>query len=632
MDSQELENSTNVSEDNSQEIKVEDVPSTPQVIKKRGRPPLDPSLKKSGKRKSVSTIPRNDKGDMSELPTEETDNGSDNNMIKQEFEGTGISSSKRERKKTKRAETPDSMVPNNTKKRKNSEKRERKDKDKEEKKFKTPTTIFEENGVKTNNVITETLPVVNKKPNYKSYSPFQLFCNHILRKLAAKDPEEYFAYPVSPADAPEYDKIITNPMDFLTIRGKIENGDYKTIKDMEYDVNLIAENAMIYNAPTTIYYFAAIKLQGIAKYYFSEKYLEYLRISLPFGRQVSHEEAGLQPPKKYPIIAPRNKLSQQLRQSIYDDDMVKRFSDLSNGNTKLTMEVPKLKGKLAFLDNKNGATVLNVLGDEHGGKSSYTIGDLVGKLERGTPGLLSNYEPIVLAKTPVGYFDYGPFTTFAPQYDSTWASMTKKDSDMFYNCYGSRENTGFAFQMMNTIKDCDDSYIKIVNDMLDDITNGEHSKAMEEFKNVDNDDSDEEEISKYDVYKNVPDDKLLDNILTLENVGVDCGMLKELKDLIGVKPYVYSTPEDLQRQGNLYLNDLNYLQNQRLSLKPPVTLSHGITPSQAEINLAEKVVDNLNTQINEYAKPQDLVQPQAIHNALSIDDDGMDIFNEFFTL
>ncbi|CEF68420.1 Bromodomain and Protein of unknown function DUF3512 family-containing protein [Strongyloides ratti] len=629
MENQEIDNVDINIQEKSPSVKTEESTPTVQVTRKRGRPPLDPSLKKSSKRKSILSTPRSDKGDGFDGTNDESDNGNSENL-KQEFDIMGGSSSKRERRKTKRAESPDSISTNGLKKKRSTEKRERKEKEREERKLKA---LINEEGTTKLSTVVESPPVINRKPNYRSYTPFQLFCNHILRKLSAKDPEEYFAYPVSSADAPEYDKIITNPMDFLTIRGKIEDGLYKTVRDMENDVNLISENAMIYNAPTTIYYFAAIKLQGIAKYYFSEKYLEYLRVSLPFGRQVTHEEAGLKPPKVYPIIPPRGRSSQQLRHFIFDDDG-KKFSDLSNGNTKLTTEVPKLKGKLAFLDNKNGATVLNVLSDEHVGRTSYTIGDLVGKLERGTPGLLTNYEPIALAKTPIGYFDYGPFTTFAPQYDSTWASMTKKDSDMFYNCYGSRENTGLAFQMMNTIKDCDESYIKIVNELLDEITNGEHSKTMEEFKTKDDSDSDDEEVSKYDLYKDVPDDKLIDNILTLENIGVDCGIIKEIKDLIGVKTYQqFTTLEELQRQGNVHLNDLNYLQNQRLSMRPPVTLSHGIQASQAEINLAEKVVDNLHTQISDYAKPQDLVQPQVIHNALSIDDgDGMDILNEFFDL
>lgn len=30
----------------------------------------------------------------------------------------------------------------------------------------------------------------------------------------------------------------------------------------------------------------------------------------------------------------------------------------------------------------------------------------------------------------VNYLNYGPYSSFAPQYDSTWATLTKKDTDL----------------------------------------------------------------------------------------------------------------------------------------------------------------------------------------------------------
>lgn len=30
----------------------------------------------------------------------------------------------------------------------------------------------------------------------------------------------------------------------------------------------------------------------------------------------------------------------------------------------------------------------------------------------------------------VNYLTYGPFSSFAPQYDSTWATLTKRDTDL----------------------------------------------------------------------------------------------------------------------------------------------------------------------------------------------------------
>lgn len=69
-----------------------------------------------------------------------------------------------------------------------------------------------------------------KVPSLRKYSAIQLFCDHLLRKLMAKDPEEYFAFPVTPSMAPDYASIISNPMDFSTMRQKIEDNVYKNVQ------------------------------------------------------------------------------------------------------------------------------------------------------------------------------------------------------------------------------------------------------------------------------------------------------------------------------------------------------------------------------------------------------------------
>lgn len=35
------------------------------------------------------------------------------------------------------------------------------------------------------------------QPSLRKYTPFQLLCDNIVRRLMAKDPEEFFAHPVS---------------------------------------------------------------------------------------------------------------------------------------------------------------------------------------------------------------------------------------------------------------------------------------------------------------------------------------------------------------------------------------------------------------------------------------------------
>uniref|UniRef100_A0AC35UBV5 Bromo domain-containing protein n=1 Tax=Rhabditophanes sp. KR3021 TaxID=114890 RepID=A0AC35UBV5_9BILA len=584
---------------------TDEVVSTPtSTIKRRGRPPLDPSLRKSAKRKALTLAamtPRN----------LEKPEGGDKSV------GEGMSSTnttaKRERKRTKKADSsPGSTTPARTLKRK-KERKPVEDKriklDEEEKPPKVTSEVIEE--------VVEP-QIINVKPNYYTFSAFQLFCNAILRKLSKKDPEEYFAYPVSVADAPEYDKIITQPMDFQSILIKIEKNQYAKIQEMSYDVNLIAENAMTYNPPTSIYHFAAVKLQGIAKYYFSTNYLAHLRYTLSFGKEVTNEQIGVPPIQRQPLPVSRPKNAVMLRNSLVDDMDGKRLANIGNGNTRLSTTVPRLEGRMAFMDNKGGATTLNIISERDVDRKSHTLGDLVGRLEKGTPGLIASHEPLAHARVPVSYFNYGAFTSFAPQYDSTWASMSKKDCDMFYNCYGSRENTDLSFDILNTVAGCDEVYDESVNGMIDAITNNDHSVTTTLFKKC------ESKVDKadVDVFAGLSDEELLQELMSLENLGMDVNGLRDIQTSIGAKPLALKSPSELQDQGSMLLADLNYLQHKRLSMNPSITLSHGIEPSCGEIHLADKVLNNLSTQISQFAVPEDLVKPESLHNAMSIEDGG----------
>lgn len=40
------------------------------------------------------------------------------------------------------------------------------------------------------------------------------------------------------------------------------------------------------------------------------------------------------------------------------------------------------------------------------------------------------------------YLNYGPFSSYAPAYDSTFANISKDDSDLIYSTYGEDSNQG----------------------------------------------------------------------------------------------------------------------------------------------------------------------------------------------
>lgn len=94
----------------------------------------------------------------------------------------------------------------------------------------------------------------------QSKSPLTKLLDHLLRALEKKDPHQFFAWPVTDDIAPGYSSIISEPMDFLTIRQKVEENQYTSLQEFIDDFKLMCENAIKYNHVETVYYKAAKRL------------------------------------------------------------------------------------------------------------------------------------------------------------------------------------------------------------------------------------------------------------------------------------------------------------------------------------------------------------------------------------
>merc|ERR1719509_629113 len=55
--------------------------------------------------------------------------------------------------------------------------------------------------------------------------------------------------------------MIKKPMDFTTMREKLENSEYETVDDLEIDFNQMMDNCMEYNKKTTVFHKTARKLK-----------------------------------------------------------------------------------------------------------------------------------------------------------------------------------------------------------------------------------------------------------------------------------------------------------------------------------------------------------------------------------
>jgi Transcription factor involved in chromatin remodeling, contains bromodomain len=60
-------------------------------------------------------------------------------------------------------------------------------------------------------------------------SPLQKLLEHLHGLLEKRDMQQFFAWPVTDNIAPGYSNIISQPMDFSTMKQKIDDGAYSTL-------------------------------------------------------------------------------------------------------------------------------------------------------------------------------------------------------------------------------------------------------------------------------------------------------------------------------------------------------------------------------------------------------------------
>lgn len=127
----------------------------------------------------------------------------------------------------------------------------------------------------------------------QSKSPVSKLLDHLLRALEKKDPHQFFTWPVTDDIAPGYSSIITNPMDFLTIRQKVDENLYSSLQEFGDDFKLMCENAIKYNHVETVYHKAAKRLLHVgARMLQPENLMRSLRPLSGYMRELSPKELG----------------------------------------------------------------------------------------------------------------------------------------------------------------------------------------------------------------------------------------------------------------------------------------------------------------------------------------------------
>lgn len=112
------------------------------------------------------------------------------------------------------------------------------------------------------------LPYANQKPKKKKYQYELKFCDKVLSELSKPRYLKIFSIFSAPVDPvalniPTYHSIIKKPMDFGTMKAKLDHGEYENAKEFEIDARQVFQNCYKFNGPSEPVHLAGKELEKI---------------------------------------------------------------------------------------------------------------------------------------------------------------------------------------------------------------------------------------------------------------------------------------------------------------------------------------------------------------------------------
>ncbi|KAI4888499.1 hypothetical protein NFI96_012960 [Prochilodus magdalenae] len=340
-------------------------------------------------------------------------------------------------------------------------------------------------------------------------TPRQQLLEHFLRLLQRKDPHGFFAFPVTDVIAPGYSMIIKHPMDFSTMKEKITMNEYKTVTEFKADFKLMCDNAMVYNRPETVYYKAAKKLLHTGFKMMSKERLLALKRSMSFmhdmdfsqqaailgDEDIAGDESVPEVVPVHPESAKKSK-KQPAKEPVISDlyepegnacsltdstaeehvlalvehaadearDRINRFMP----NSKVGYLKKEAEGSLIY-------TVVNQQDPDAEEEETLSV-DLSSLSNKLLPGLTSlgfkddrRYKVTFLSSA---------YNTQTLQNNSIYPDLLPEEMEMLYSAYGDDTGVQCALSLQEFVKDCGSFTKRLVDDLLDKMTVGDHSKAV----------------------------------------------------------------------------------------------------------------------------------------------------------
>ena len=206
---------------------------------------------------------------------------------------------------------------------------------------------------------------------------------------------------------------------------------------------------------------------------------------------------------------------------------------------------------------------------------------MIGKVKNGSSGLLGYKEDRRNCGKGVHPLYYGAYSSHGPSHDSTFANLTKAETELVYATYGDEVGVSYAESIKNFSRNCEYANF-IVDNLLDILTGAQHSKTtkyIEEQKSI----REEERFVNDSLQERVD----FESLKSLEEDGIDMSFLGDLQ-----KNYNERVDVKLEKTANL-LENLREAQNERLSSVPCNNIGELLGVGEAEADLAGQIQGNL---------------------------------------
>uniref|UniRef100_A0A4W6DQ57 Bromodomain-containing protein 9 n=1 Tax=Lates calcarifer TaxID=8187 RepID=A0A4W6DQ57_LATCA len=392
---------------------------------------------------------------------------------------------KKKKKKKKSEKDKDKYVDDEERRRRKEEKRKKREREQNE----------------SESEVEEFHPSVKVEVEQQGDRPVRAYNKHFHIKtqcitcLSRKDPHGFFSFPVTDAIAPGYSMIIKHPMDFSTMKDKIRNNEYNTVTEFKADFKLMCDNAMVYNRPETVYYKAAKKLLHTGFKMMSKQ-----------AAILGDEDltADVTPPEIIPMPVESAKKSR--KQPVKDMKEVISYLYEPEGNACSLTDSTAEEHVLALVEHSADEardritrympnSKMGYLRKESDGSLLYTVVNQLDpdaeEEETHKVDLSSLSNKLLPGLTTLGFKDdrrhkvtflSSAYNIQSLQKNSVFPDLLPDEVDMLYSAYGDDTGVQCALSIQEFVKGCGSVTKRWVDGLLDKMTAGDHTKAVNQIR------------------------------------------------------------------------------------------------------------------------------------------------------